>query len=756
MPGTAPMIPQASAPLTGERLFQALGDNAYELDAEFRFLTYNAGCEAYYGRPAPRVLGRPIWDALPETRGSPLEPLLRSTMADRLPRRVEIAGIVRPDRWVEVTVFPTEQGIGVAFRDRTAEHGAAEALRNSEARYRALFDNVDEGFCIIEMLFDRAGQPEDYRFLEVNAAFERQTGLRAAAGRRMRELAAAHEQHWFDIYGEVALTGEPRRFVNRAEALGGRWFDVYAFRIGRAEDRQVAILFSDVTERRRTDAALRASEERQAFLLRLSDAMRPLVDPDAVKQSAVELLGRHLGVNRAHYVEVLADGNTLEAGPGYVDGVPGVTGRLRLSDYGRDIAADFRTGRILLANDVLRGGLDEAQARACEAIQLRAAIGVPLLKGGRLVAVLAVHHATPREWTAAEVELVGEVAERTWEAAERARADAALRESEERLRLIVESARDYAIFTADPDGLIDSWPPGAAAVFGWSAEEAIGQPIAITFTPEDRAAGIPDREMATACREGTAPDVRWHVRNDGSRVFIEGSMTALRDPAGGVRGFLKIGQDITHRMEAEARQALLAREVDHRARNVLALVQSIMRQTSATTVEEFVRVVGGRVAALARTHSLLSKERWIGADLREIIQAELRVFAIEGKASRIVLDGPAATVPPEIAQALAMIVHELSTNAAKYGALSVPAGQLTVSWTLDGNAGDQVLRLRWSEAGGPELTGEPAHQGFGSALVRGMVEGQLRGVVRQTWARTGLVCEMEIPLEGGAGAADAD
>jgi signal transduction histidine kinase len=130
----------------------------------------------------------------------------------------------------------------------------------ADAHYRELFDAIDQGFCIIEVLFDSHDTPVDYRFLETNAAFEAQTGLRDAPGRRIRELAPSHEEHWFRIYGDVARTGTPHRFQQEAAALG-RWYDVYAFRIDEPERRRVAILFQDITDRRRADLAVRASED---------------------------------------------------------------------------------------------------------------------------------------------------------------------------------------------------------------------------------------------------------------------------------------------------------------------------------------------------------------------------------------------------------------------------------------------------------------------------------------------------------------
>jgi PAS domain S-box-containing protein len=161
-------------------------------------------------------------------------------------------------RWVEGTFSslfddPDVGGLLATLRDVTERRRAEEALRVSEEKYHTLFESIDEGFCIVGMIFDGAGKPSDYRFLEVNPAFERHTGLHEAAGKRMRELEPRHEEHWFDTYGRIARTGKPERFQNAAEYLDGRVFDVYAFRIGAPEERKVAILFTDITRRREAE-----------------------------------------------------------------------------------------------------------------------------------------------------------------------------------------------------------------------------------------------------------------------------------------------------------------------------------------------------------------------------------------------------------------------------------------------------------------------------------------------------------------------
>ncbi len=161
----------------------------------------------------------------------------------------------------------TEQ-ILLAIEDITERKQAEETLRKSEEKYRALFDSIDVGVCTIEVLFDGNDKPVDYRFLEVNRSFEKQTGIQNAQGRRMREIAPLHEEHWFEMYGKVAMTGEPARFENQAAQLH-RWYDVYAFRVGEPKQRHVAIHFKDITERKQAEETLRESEER--FRLLVSD-----------------------------------------------------------------------------------------------------------------------------------------------------------------------------------------------------------------------------------------------------------------------------------------------------------------------------------------------------------------------------------------------------------------------------------------------------------------------------------------------------
>ena len=228
-------------------------------------------------------------------------------------------------------------------------------------------------------------------------------------------------------------------------------------------------------------------------------------------------------------------------------------------------------------------------------------------------------------------------------------------------------------------------------------------------------------------------------------------------PGGGVAAFFR---DVTARREAEARRDLLAREVDHRSKNALAVVQAALRLTKADDVPGYVAAVEGRVGALARAQTLLAYDRWGGADLRELLHAELEPFLggggagapDQGAGPRVELAGPPVAVPAGAAQPLAMAVHELATNAVKHGALSAHGGRVSVSWRLDRAvaAAEQVLRLRWREAGGPPVSKPPERRGFGSRVIESTLSHQLGGEVRKAWNPGGLVCDVDVPLARAA------
>lgn len=388
-------------------------------------------------------------------------------------------------------------------------------------------------------------------------------------------------------------------------------------------------------------------DDKQAFLKRqkaladFGDFALQSEDLGAVLTEACRLVGEAMGTDRAKVLEIEEGGQSLlvRAGVGWH---PGVVGRLRLPMNERS----SETYSIEQKHPVITRDIAEEERFEVPEFMRQAGVvalaNVPiLLPGGRAYGLLQVDDTRPRDFGEDDTQflrtyatILGPVIDRLFKLGE-------LRSAEQRFRLTVEEARDYAIFTTDPDDRITDWLPGAAAVFGWSPEEAIGRPGAILFTPEDREAGEDRKEVETARERGVAPDVRWHVRKDGSRVFIEGSVRALRDGGGAVAGFLKIGQDVTERREWLDRQQVLLGELQHRTRNLLGVVRRIADQTlrSSADLGEFGPRFRERLSALARAQDLLSRlndgER-VAFD--ELIEGELSAHG--GQGGRVELDGP--------------------------------------------------------------------------------------------------------------------
>jgi PAS domain S-box-containing protein len=334
---------------------------------------------------------------------------------------------------------------------------------------------------------------------------------------------------------------------------------------------------------------------------------------------------------------------------------------------------------------------------------------------------------------------------------ERAAATAA---AEARLRAVVDTAVD-AIVVIDERGVVRSFNRSAEAIFGYAAEEVAGRNVSMLMGAEHapRHDGYLAAYRRTGERKiiGVGREVQGR-RKDGSAVPLDLAIAEWRD-AEGKRFFTGIMRDISARKAGEARRLLLAREVDHRAKNVLAVVQSMLRLTPGDEPRAFVAAVEARVAALARAHSLLAEGGWSGADLRAVAERELAPYAPPrggapaARGPAVALDGPPVPLAPAAVQPFAMVLHELATNAAKHGALSALGGRVEVRWRVGRRAeNDGLLRLRWVETGGPALAGPPARRGFGSRVIEGTVRGQLGGAVERRWEASGLVVEVAVPI----------
>uniref|UniRef100_B8HWK7 Circadian input-output histidine kinase CikA n=1 Tax=Cyanothece sp. (strain PCC 7425 / ATCC 29141) TaxID=395961 RepID=B8HWK7_CYAP4 len=372
-------------------------------------------------------------------------------------------------------------GVSTDIHDRKR---AEIALRESEAKYRSLFDSIDEGFCLLEMIYDEADKAVDFRLLEVNQVFERQTGLQNTAGKLGSEVVPNTESHWLRGYSNVAQTGEPLRVENYHEYTG-RWYSAYGSRVGGVGSRRVAIVFDDITERKRAEEALRESKEQQAFLLKFSDALRAEPDADAVANRAIRMLSEQLRLDRCYIgVYRLADDRadfTHQVGN---DRVPPLPDGVRLSDFPEALRVAF--DRTLVIDDVAETeGLTDTDRRNLGALGLRALVAATLRKGENnpLWAMVAVS-ACPRRWTRSEVALAEDVTERTWAAMERARAEEALRASESRYRYLVEAV-PHLVWTTDAKGRVTFVSQRLCDYIGLQASQLMNLEWRMVIYPED-------------------------------------------------------------------------------------------------------------------------------------------------------------------------------------------------------------------------------------------------------------------------------
>jgi two-component sensor histidine kinase len=272
----------------------------------------------------------------------------------------------------------------------------------------------------------------------------------------------------------------------------------------------------------------------------------------------------------------------------------------------------------------------------------------------------------------------------------------------------------------------------------------VGKPATAFFIQEDREKGLPQREMTSALSAGRGSDERWHLRKDGTTFWASGEMMALRAEDDVVIGFIKILRDRTQERDQADRQRLLMHELGHRMKNTLSVVQSIATQSlrNATSLDDASEKLQARIAAYSKAHDILLQKNWVSATLGNIVEAARVNIGMEGS-GRIQVEGPDVELGPQAALSFSLVLHELLTNACKYGALSNEEGMIHLSWTIEHRRTEDFLVAKWRETGGPAVA-RPTRKGFGSRLIVSSLTAY--GEVDVLYEPPGFVLMLDVPL----------
>lgn len=644
--------------------------------------------------------------------------------------------VVRPDGGVRVVLSrailrrdgegraSVLEGVDV---DLTADLPQDPVGPDGETLLRAVFDAIDQGFCICEMIADGAGRAIDYRFLETNRLFVEMTGLSGAVGRTALELVPDLERDWIETYARVGLGRETLRFQQGSDAMG-RWFDVFATPL--EPHGRFALVFRDITAKRDAERALAESEAR----------FRHMADNAPVMVWVTEADGTCSFLSRSWY------------------------------DFtGQDREAALRFGWLDAVHEEDRPTSERVFREACAR---REAFGLEYrLRRADGVYRWVIDAAKPRlDDAGAFLGYIGSVIDIT----ERREAEAAQRESEERARSLFENAgvslwdEDFSAVVDRLDALRAEGVEDLTAhlrqhpdlvrdlvgrvvlrdvnaytleLFGAPDKETLLASLATVFPPGAEAAFL--EELSALWRGERFTTIEGPLCTVSGESF-DALVTLVFDGQRAERTLVSV-VDVSHRVRFEERQQTLIDELNHRVKNSLATVQAIATQTFRGDAGPDARDrFSARLRALAEAHNLLTQREWRSARLCDVVDA---VIAPYEDGASFTATGPSVVLAPRQVLSFALVLHELCTNAIKYGARSVPDGRVEVSWDVSDEDGGRRLRLVWKERGGPPVVA-PTRSGFGSRLIGREMTG-----TRFAYDAEGLTCFLDVrllPLDGEA------
>jgi PAS domain S-box-containing protein len=555
--------------------------------------------------------------------------------------------------------------------------------------------------------------------------------------------------------GESVIFGEQRYVIHEKGSEKEIWVDHLASPIpdGTGVIAGLWTVVIDVTariqaERRRKVAedALRKNEARQTFLLRLSDEFRAITDPAAILATACRMTGEHFGVNRCCYGDIHGDeilyrvAWTRDVGP--------MPERIAFTELVAAVAEGYRAGRAVVADNIENDErLTEEERERLRAKQAAAFVCIKL----RGNTVFSVHSALPRAWTASEVEQIREAGERMQHAARRARAEASLRDSEERFRQFAEASTDVIWIRNAKTLQLEYWSPAFEHTFGDKWDPALGgdnlKDWLEIIVPEDRSLAL---DVIARVQSGDRVTFDYRIERpcDGEIRWTRSNVFPLLDAAGGVQRIGSICHDATGEKAAADRMENMVAELQHRTRNLMAVLQSIVAQTLAASenLDSFKLRIDERLTALSRVQRLLSRSEQEPITIGALVHLELDELGSDVLAGRVNVAGPEVRLRNSTVQLLALALHELATDALRQGALSTEQGWLRIGWQVEQIRGAPYLRLSWIEEH-PVCVAVPRdRRGYGQELIERALPYSLNAETCYELDETGLQCTIALPL----------